>query len=67
MPLTATPGTYKEMVGDQRDERSIRADCESGAIPCLPRPGGTGSRHRIATARALAQLGIPFTIKAVAS
>ena len=65
-PLVVSPAEWKRLVGDSRDERSIRTDCENGTIPCLPRYG-SGSHHRIAVARALEQLGVPFEIVAVAS
>jgi hypothetical protein len=36
----------------------------AGVIPTLPRAGGSGAHHRIATARLLDQIGIPYEIVA---
>jgi hypothetical protein len=42
--------------------RAVRSDCESGAIPTLPRTGGDGGHWRIPTAKYLDQLGVPYEI-----
>src|SRR5665213_1027857 len=39
-----------------------RDDCVAGLIPTLPRAGGSGAHHRIATARLLDQVGIPYEL-----
>ena len=61
-PLTATPRQWKRLTGDPRDERSVRADCASGVLPCLPRRAAAGGHYRIAVSRALDQLGIPHEV-----
>lgn len=66
-PLVVGPRDWKELIGDSRDEHSIRTDCENGVLPCLPRAGVSGAHWRIATARALEQLGVPFEIVTASS
>ena len=61
-PLTATPRQWKRLTGDPRDERSVRADCAAGVLPCLPRRAAAGGHYRIAVSRALDQLGIPHEV-----
>lgn len=65
-PLVATPGEWRTLTRDKRSVESIRLDCEAGRLPCLPRPAGSGSHHRVAVAQALRQLGVSFTITAPA-
>lgn len=60
LPVITSPAEFATL--DGRDERSIRADCEAGAIPTLPRRGGVGSRWGIITAQALEQRGIPCRV-----
>jgi hypothetical protein len=66
-PLVTTPAGLKKITGDQRSERAVRSDCETGITPTLPRPAGSGAHHRIPTAKALEQLGVPYEIVAAGS
>jgi hypothetical protein len=65
-PLVTTPAGLKEITGDARSDRAIRADCENGVIPTLPRPTASGAHHRIPVPRALEQYGVPYEIVEVA-
>ena len=60
LPIVSSPAEFAAI--DGRDERSIRADCDAGIIPTLPRRGGLGSRWSIVTAQALEQRGIACRI-----
>ena len=60
LPLVCSPSQVAPMLG--RSEHSIRDDCIAGLIPTLPRASGSGAHHRIATARLLDQIGIPYEI-----
>ena len=60
LPLVCSPSQVAPMLG--RSDHSIRDDCVAGLIPTLPRAGGSGAHHRIATARLLDQIGIPYEI-----
>jgi hypothetical protein len=62
VPLVASPSEWRHIVGDPRSLRSIRTDCETGRLPTLPRAGGSGCHHRIAVAKALDELGVPYEI-----
>jgi hypothetical protein len=66
-PLVVSPACIPRITGDTRSDRAIRADCESGLIPTLPRTAGPGSHHRIPVAKFLDQLGVPYTIIPVGS
>lgn len=61
-PLVTTPAGLKAMTGDPRSERAIRGDCESGIIPTLPRPAGSGAHHRIPVPRALELFGVTYEV-----
>jgi hypothetical protein len=67
LPLVASPEVWRRIIGDRRTTEAIRADCQNGLVPCLPRPVGSGGHHRVAVAKALEALGIPFEIRAPAS
>ena len=60
LPLVCSPSQVAPMLG--RSDHSIRDDCIAGLIPTLPRANGSGPHHRIATARLLDQIGIPYEI-----
>jgi hypothetical protein len=45
-----------------RSDDAIRDDCVVAVIPTPPRAGGSGAHHRIATARLLDQIGVPYEI-----
>ncbi len=62
LPLVASPAQVAPILG--RSDRSVRADCETGRIPVLPRSGGSGAHHRIPVAKLLDELGIPYEIVA---
>jgi hypothetical protein len=62
LPLVVSPAQVKEVTGDRRSDHAIRDDCARGVIPTLPRGGGSGAHHRIATAPYLDRLGVPYTI-----
>jgi hypothetical protein len=62
VPLVASPSEWKHIVGDPRSLHSIRTDCETGRLPTLPRAGWSGFHHRIAVAKALDELGVPYEI-----
>jgi hypothetical protein len=66
-PLVIGPRDWKDLIGDNRDEHSIRTDCENGVLPCLPRAGVSGSHWRICTAKALEALGVRVEIVAASS
>ena len=61
-PLVLGVVSYQRLTGDERSTRAIRYECESGVIPTLPRPAGSGAHWRIPTARVLERLGLPFTV-----
>jgi len=61
LPLVASP----ELIGARvagKTGRAVRDDCESGAIETLPRAGGGGAHWRIATAKYLDSVGVPYEI-----
>ena len=60
LPLVCKPSQVAPLLG--RSDHAIRDDCAAGVIPTLPRAGGSGAHHRIATARFLDQIGIPYEI-----
>ena len=60
LPLVCSPSQVAPMLG--RSDHSIRDDCIAGLIPTLPRASGSGAHHRIATARLLDQIRIPYEI-----
>jgi hypothetical protein len=60
LPLVCSPSQIPPMLG--RSDHSIRDDCIAGLIPTLPRASRSGAHHRIATARLLDQIGIPYEI-----
>ena len=60
LPLVCSPAQVAPLLG--RSEHATRDDCVAGVIPTLPRAGGSGAHHRIATARLLAQMGVPYEI-----
>jgi hypothetical protein len=62
LPLVCSPSQVAPLLG--RSDHAIRDDCMAGVIPTLPRAGGSGAHHRIATARLLDQIGIPYEIVA---
>ena len=62
LPLVASPEQMSPVYG--KSGRAIRDDCESGVIPTLTRAPGSGSWHRIPTAKALDAVGVPYTIRA---
>ena len=60
LPLVCSPSQVAPLLG--RSDHAIRDDCVAGVIPTLPRAGGSGAHHRIATARLLDQIGVPYEI-----
>jgi hypothetical protein len=60
LPLVCSPSLVAPLLG--RSDHAIRDDCVAGVIPTLPRAGGSGAHHRIATARLLDQMGVPYEI-----
>jgi hypothetical protein len=60
LPLVSTPSLVAPLLG--RSDHAIGNDCIAGVIPTLPRAGGSGAHHRIATARLLDQMGFPYEI-----
>lgn len=60
LPLVCSPSHVAPLLG--RSDHAIRDDCVAGVIPTLPRAGGSGAHHRIATARLLDQMGVPYEI-----
>ena len=52
----------KQGAGPALGDLAIRDDCVAGVIPTLPRAGGSGAHHRIATALLLDQIGVPYEI-----
>jgi hypothetical protein len=60
LPLVCSPSQVAPLLG--RSDHAIRDDCIAGVIPTLPRAGGSGAHHRIATARLLDQMGVPYEI-----
>jgi hypothetical protein len=60
LPLVCSPSQVAPLLG--RSDHAIRDDCIAGVIPTLPRAGGSGAHHRIATARLLDQIGVPYEI-----
>lgn len=64
LPLVMGPAGVKRLTGDERSEHSVRIDCANGIVPTLPRSTGSGSHHRVPTARLLDSLGVSYTITA---
>ena len=60
LPLVCSPSHVAPLLG--RSDHAIRDDCVAGVIPTLPRAGGSGAHHRIATALLLDQMGVPYEI-----
>jgi hypothetical protein len=60
LPLVCSPSHVAPLLG--RSDHAVRDDCVAGVIPTLPRAGGSGAHHRIATARLLDQMGVPYEI-----
>ena len=60
LPLVCSLSQVAPLLG--RSDHAIRDDCVAGVIPTLPRAGRSVTRRRIATARLLDQIGVPYEI-----
>jgi hypothetical protein len=60
LPLVITPVQAAPLVGKGLD--TVRADCEAGLMPTMPRARNPRAHWRIPTIRLLELLGIPFEL-----
>lgn len=60
LPLVMTPAQAAPLVG--KSEHGIRADCEAGLLPSMPRTASPKVHWRIPTVRLLELLGLTFEL-----